>query len=92
MDQENKPKEEEIVPITHIDSMRVKKIKRKGENYFALVDEFETYRVKFYNKVPLTKKEGIRFVTLCKYFMEHAASESMKTSCKILYDTYMQGL
>lgn len=79
-----------VVPdnIVDMDDLRVKRLTNRG-HYISLLEQFDLLRVKFmYDQ--LSKQEALRFVTLCKYFMEHGHSESLKLTCKYIYKRYME--
>ncbi len=79
---------DELENLVSIDLARIKRLKMKG-HYNSLVDEYEKLRLKFHYEKALLPVEVIRFITLCKFFMENGHSESFKLSCKYLYERYM---
>lgn len=75
--------------ITHLDKKRVKRLEDKG-HYTSLLEEFEILRAKLLYGMPMNQKEGTRLVTLVKYFLKHAHSESFKIHVQHLYDKYVK--
>jgi len=76
--------------ITHIDDMRIRKLREKG-HIQSMIEEYEILRLKFLYEKSMTKQEAVRLVTLCKYFMDNGPSESFRYSCKLMYQKYMEG-
>ena len=81
-------KKEELENLVSIDLARIKRMKMRG-HYYSLVDEYEKLRLKFHYEKEMDKVEVIRFITLCKFFMENGHSEAFKLSCKYLFEKYM---
>jgi len=82
-------KDNPLENLTTLDAARIKRLKIKG-NYYSLVDEFEQLRLKFnYEPSKMEKNEAIRFITLCKFFIESGHSESFKLHCKYIYEKYI---
>lgn len=75
--------------ITHLDSRRVKKLETKG-HYFSLLEEFETLRAKLVYGMTLDTKEAHRLVTLVKYFLKNAHSESFRIHVQFIHDKYIK--
>lgn len=90
MSDDTKKEENKVV---HIDQKRFKNIAKKS--YFAILEEYECLRIKFANAdigSGLEVKDKIRFITLCKYLMDHGHSDAVKLSCKFMYERYLKGL
>ena len=77
-----------ISNITNIDEGRIKRLADKG-HYFSLLEAFDILRIKFIYD-DLNKEEAIRFITLCKYFIKNAHSESLRLTCFYMHKKYMQ--
>lgn len=74
--------------IRSLSDKRIERLKSKG-SYWGLLDEYEILRLKFYYEPEMSKREALRFIELCKYFMQNGHSESFKLSCKYMYDKFM---
>lgn len=87
---EEQPKEPvALTNLSEIDAARIKRLKVKG-HYVTLIDEYEQLRLKFmYEPSAMRQQEAIRFVTLCKFFMENGHSDSFKLHCKYIYERYI---
>jgi len=79
----------EIHNVTHIDEKRIERLAQKG-HYVALLEEFESLKLKFIYNKDMDKKEATKLVTLCKYFMRHAHNEPLKLSAEFFYDKYIK--
>jgi hypothetical protein len=74
-----------VIPIDHA---RLKRLLKRG-NYISMLEQFDLLRIKFmYDE--LTKEEAIKFVTMCKYFMNYGHTESIKLVCYYLYKKYIE--
>lgn len=89
MSEEQKEEFPMLDNISELDAARIKRLKVKG-HYITLIDEYEQLRIRFsYEPSSLDQKDAIRFVTLCKFFMENGHTESFKLHCKYIYQRYM---
>jgi hypothetical protein len=74
--------------VVSIDEGRIKKLVDKG-HYISLLERFDVLRIKFVYD-DLQREEAINFITLCKYFIKHGHTESLRLSCSYMYKKYMQ--
>lgn len=76
--------------VKNIDDARLKRLAKKG-HYVSLIEEFELLRIKL-SYDTLDKKEAIRFITLTRFLMLNGHSESVRLTCKYLYERFSKEL
>lgn len=81
-------KKEEKSNVIHIDSKRIDRLKTRG-HYFQMYDSFDLLRIKLMYGEGLTPEEGIKLVTLTKYFMEFGHNEQIKIIAKHIHDKFI---
>lgn len=89
MSEENKPKEESINNVVHIDEKRIERLSRNAQ-YYTLYDSFDLLRIKLLYGEPITTEEGVQLVTLTKYFMRYGHNEQIKIMAKHLYEKFIK--
>lgn len=83
MSEEKKPS-----TVSNIDNKRIEKLAQHG-HYNSMLEQFELLRLKFIYGEEMNKEEGIKFITMAKYFAQYGHSEPFRYSCQLILKKYV---
>lgn len=89
MNDDKKTEENQLDNVSSIYDAKIRRLRERG-HLITMLEEFEILRLKLMYDQEMSKEEGIKLVTLTKYFIENGPTEAFRLSCKLMYEKYMK--